>query len=214
METRQLACAALLVTGLAAGCASSETAADHAAARTGSLAAESAFDGGSAIDSAPSSRRDIAQTMPHTMCRSLDTADLQTAPERIMWLPPNGHDLAVVRNQALEDNESLRQTLRSADPGTASTAAALWRAPNFKYGTPNTVVSDTGDLWIAIEQVQPPCTSIVPEEVGPMGIGECLLATINRKGEVTVDRRARSITETPRQDGDSVAQLSCNEPPF
>lgn len=47
-----------------------------------------------------------------------------------------------------------------------------------------------------------------------MGIGECLFATVNRQGEVTVDRRARSITETPRQDGDSAAQLSCNEPPF
>lgn len=77
-----------------------------------------------------------------------------------------------------------------------------------------TVVGDTGVLWIAIEQVQPPCTSIVPEEIGPMGIGECLLAAINRQVEVTVDRRAHSITETTRQDGDSVAQLSCNEPPF
>lgn len=214
MDTRQLACAALLVAGLAAGCASSETAADHTAVRAGSLAEEKAFHGAGAIDSAYLSRRDIAQTMPHTMCRSLDTADPQTAPEHIMWLPPNGHDLAVVRNQALEDNESLRQTLRSVDPQTAPTAAALLTAPNFEYGTPNTFVSDTGDLWIAIEQVQPPCTSIVPEEVGPMGIGECLFATINRQGAVTVDRRARSITETPRQDGDSAAQLSCNEPPF
>ncbi|MER2088073.1 MAG: hypothetical protein ABS972_32400, partial [Rhodococcus sp. (in: high G+C Gram-positive bacteria)] len=121
MDTRQLACAALLVAGLAAGCASSETAADHTAVRAGSLAEEKAFHGAGAIDSAYLSRRDIAQTMPHTMCRSLDTADPQTAPEHIMWLPPNGHDLAVVRNQALEDNESLRQTLRSVDPQTAPT---------------------------------------------------------------------------------------------
>jgi len=129
------------------------------------------------------------------MCRSLDTIDPQTAPEHIIWLPPTGRDLVLVRNQALEDNDSLLQTLRSAGQQSAFTAASLWNAPNFTYGTPSTVVSDTGDRQIALEQVHTPCTSIDPAETGALGIGECLIATITQQGTVTVDRSARSYSQ-------------------
>ena len=195
MKARQLACTSLLVAGLAAGCSPSETAPAHTAPVAGNLAAERTPADGSASDSADWPRRQIAETMPHTMCRSLDTSDPQTAPEHIIWLPPTGRDLALVRNQALEDNDSLLQTLRSAGQQSAFTAASLWNAPNFTYGTPSTVVSDTGDRHIALEQVHTPCRSIAPAEMGALGIGECLIATITQQGTVTVDRSARNYSQ-------------------
>ena len=195
MKARQLACTSLLVAGLAAGCSPSETAPAHTAPGVGNLAAERTSAGESAGDSADWPRRQIAETMPHTMCRSLDTSDPQTAPEHIIWLPPTGRDLVLVRNQALEDNDSLLQTLRSAGQQSAFTAASLWNAPNFTYGTPSTVVSDTGDRQIALEQVHTPCRSIAPAEMGALGIGECLIATITQQGTVTVDRSARNYSQ-------------------